>query len=363
MDMSTIIRQLHAVLPLHTEFFTNNLAISQVGRSGDLAIVKTTTPHKLGAAGDITYALVVGVLSELPIVSLTRQGHCLKGLTSQGHDLSVDFNEIHITGAIPEEFNGAFRLIDVSARDSFEGYMKSLPVETVASGNIVLRENRHIENGYNGRKQITIIDEFTFSYPVSDTLPSATNNAGAVRTMPRVSGVIDVQQLVDSYTKQPPQNYWAYVVLGSMVISKNRYVDRDSVTTQTPATIFRQTGIVNFDVYVVAPTVDELSGRKTRDSMQSQIAPALYKSLLNWLPPSEFNPHQYSAVVATGHDVSAYNRSFLLHRFGFERSVDITRCDTINPAFNSAFRSVALDFLKLEGCNDIVQMTASLDLD
>jgi hypothetical protein len=342
-----------------TDKFTDSVAVDSIMTSGNSAVVRTPRPHELTSG---TFVTVVGVKTKVQVVSLYRVGPCVTGVTAESHDLTQGYSCVEVEGATPAEFNGTFAVTATPNRHTFEYRLTDVPAENSASGTISILEDRLIEGGLNGRKQISVLDEFTFSYPINSALILPIAPGGEVRVAPRVSGSVELQSAINSYTKQPRDKYWAYVVLNDVFISKDRSIDRDSVTTFAPGDAYRQSEIIPFEIFVFAPTTQELSARATRDIMQSEISRALYKSLLNVRLPSRLGEPQYAAIVANGHGTAGYTEAYYIHRFSFETSSDITYQDTFGEDFNAAIQSIELDFLKVNECDDTIIMSANVDL-
>ena len=356
---SDIIKQLHAVLPLHTGFFNQEVSIDVLTRQGSVATARTSEPHKLVTGHHVT---IVGALTKTRIQSISSQGLCASATVAGPYDLTVGYNgEVTVEGANEPSYNGTFKLLGAYNRLSFQYKLTSVAPPT-ATGDIFLIENRPV-NGYNGRKQITVVDAYTFTYDIIEEVPAETTGDITARFKPRITGSIDVGTAEKSYTKQLGDNYWLYVVLDTVSVNKDREVDTDvQGTLLSSGDRFRQRVIAPFDIYVFAPTVSEIDARKTRDNMED-IAVSLYKSLLGLILPTGLTEDPWSVVTLTGHGSEAYVDAYYIHRFSFEVTYDLTWCDTIGIPFNTAFRHIDLEIYEERDCEEITEISTSINLD
>jgi len=137
---------------------------------------------------------------------------------------------------------------------------------------------------------------------------------------------------------------WAYVVLDEEITSKDRQTLNDSTATITTGSTYRLTEIKPFSVYVVSPTTLDLSARPERDLMVD-VKRFLYKALLGVKFPTDLTEEALGRVIPTGNGFFAFMDAFYVHRFQFEMVADINVCDTIDPAFNTAFRCVDMQMI------------------
>lgn len=339
MKASQIITQLETALPRLTNYFTENISGKTISRNLNVITVVTKTPHGL-RTGD--YAIIINTLVKNPILSINKNGKIATANLKWPSDQTLNFNKtVTISGSDNPEYNGSFTLVDVTTPFSIKfdvGFLAN-PNPT---GDIILEENRLV--GFNGRHQVTVIDEFTFKYNVED-IPDFFTPFGEfeVRVRPRISGGVSLDRCIASYSKQPQNFLWAYVVLSDMTISRDRHQDSDASSNFSNGDDFRQTMINPFDIYVFTPSTQSISGRQERDLMQ-EIAIYLYGALLGAKFEVQLVCPGYYQVTAIGHGFEVYNTAYYVHKFSFEILTDITYGDTIGPPISTALRRIDIEF-------------------
>lgn len=344
---SAIIAQLQAVLPKKTSLFSNpNIEITSLIRSGTTITGITAIPHGLVVNN---YINIMGALTPIDIISVTSApnyglpdtGSIVTVVTEQDHDFTEGFDiTTTITGADQTEYNGTFSILTVPNRRTFTYALNAQP-DSPATGPILLLNN--LNTGYNGRVQITTVsDSTTFTYETDLTPNSPAEGSAFLRNGIRVSGAISWERALAAYTKQAPNNLWAFVVLGDNSVSKDRNVTTDAISTLAPGDMYRQRIISQFSIFVYAPCTDEISGRKVRDLMED-VRIAIYKSLLRVQFASGLSETKLYVVTASGDRSTSFtDGAYYIHEFMFEVVCDIVHTDTVDPEDSVAFRNFNL---------------------
>jgi len=357
MKASDIIKQLQIVLPTVTNAFSTVLNIVSVTPAGTTATATTVEDHGL-SIGDVVN--ISGTLAPVVVSSITRVGEVATATTATPHDITEGvFNTVTLSGSNESEFNGTFPLLSANNRETFE-FSVADSGATSATGAPLLEDPPGVF-GYNGLVTITSVPglkTFTYELPVALTEPAVGN--GIVSTNIQITGAINLERAVEMYTKQTTTDaLWAFVVLDTTVASKDRNTRNDAVTSAAPGSDRRQQLFQTFSVFVFNPTPDELSAREARDDMED-VMTYLFKALLYWQAPSELSASNGMGVVFDSHQFAAYNTAFYVHEFQFQILADVTEDDTVEPAFNVAFRDIDLTMNTSLGTE---QLTASIDLD
>lgn len=360
MQASDIVNQLSVLLPLNTDKFTNELSITSLTRSGTTVTADTATPHKL-AVNDA--ANIVGAQTPITISSLTRAGVIGTMVTAENHDFTPNFStQAEIADAVEAEFNGTFTILTVPNRKTVTFTMADAGA-TVATGSPLLLNGQSALKQYNGIKQVTAIStpsQFQFEVAGSTLFTPATGTILA-RTKPRVSSTVSIEKIVDAYTKQAPDDLWAFVVLDDVAASKSRHIESDATDNIQRGDYYRQQTIQPFAVYVVIPSSQEIAGRIARD-LAEEIFQPMCKSLLGSKFDSGLTVGKQNPVNFVSHGLAVSNSAYYIHAYNFEQTVDITFGDTIGYDLDVAFRDIQLSMGIDVGTGED-PLTANIDLD
>lgn len=359
MQAGYIIKTLLESVPEYTDLFSDSLDVSSVTRSNNTVTVVTAKKHNLKTA---YYATITGAVTPVPIASITRSDGVVTVRCAASHDLTEGFfDTVSITGAIPDEYNGTFPLLSVPNRKELTYKIDATPT-TPATGNDILLLTGGI-GSYNGRFKVTYVDDYTFTYELSDTPYSPPEGDIKVKTGIRISGAATIERAIEAYTKQPDKNLWAFVVLEDTSVNKDRTIRTDAVTTRAATDEFRTRLIKNFGIYVFAPSIEGIAARTERDMMED-VEVILYKSVLGLKLPSPYTENTWSLVTPTGNGIHEYNRAYYIHRFGFQFTYDLLYGDTAFNPKSVAFRNLDIDYYDLNtpSNNEIIaKSTINLD--
>jgi hypothetical protein len=308
---------------------------------------------------------------KIRILSLTRSGTTATAVTESDHGLVADPNFIvEISGVNEFEYNGKFEVVSTPTSKSFTYVVGGNPPVTAtggllqcqaqhnkrvffygvattpaspATGTINLLEPQFPNKGYNGRYVVTVVDSLNFTYEITATPNTPAVGNATLHSCPRVSGAVEIERAMESYTQQATNNLWAYVVLDGEVTSKNRQTLNDSTSTLVKGSDeYRLTEIRSFSVYVVIPSIDSINGDVERDLMVD-VKKFLYKSLLSVKFPTDLCEGTLGSTVPTSNNFFAYAGSYYIHRFQFETTSDITLNDAVEGDYNVAFKCIDLE--------------------
>lgn len=354
MKASSVINQLQVVLPQVTNYFSTQIPISSLTRSGSTVTAVCMAPHGL-TTGD--YTNIAGALTPVLIDSLTSSGKTATAITDTAHDLTENWTQnVQIIGATPSGYNGMFPLVSAINRKTFQFTLPS-SLSSPASGTMYLLNN--FPYGYNGWVAVTVIDAVTFTY--QNTWPSADFAMGSPQcnTQVRVSGAISIERAVTSYTKQFQNQMWAFVVMGDCNSNKDRFVLTDAQVKHVKGQGFRQEVIQNFSVYVFNPSKDTVGARRNYDIMMD-VSVSLFKALLGMLPDQLYVEVPQYGVGFIKHGFYAFMDAYYIHEFVFQIPYYIIDLDGVSPAMNVAFRDVDFSFTNSFDV-DIISSDVNLD--
>ncbi|MGD9276248.1 MAG: hypothetical protein PVJ67_03695 [Candidatus Pacearchaeota archaeon] len=354
-----IIKQLRINLPKYTNYFTDEISIVQITSSGLVATVETSAAHGLITGN---YVHISGTLVPNDIILLESDDHGIAtATTSNDHDQTESlpnqtFN-IEIIDADQSEYNGSHELLTVSNRRNITYSIEGTPI-TPATGAAKLLED--LKYGYNGWHQITYVDDTHFTFSIQKVLGSPAYGTPICRVQPRISGGVDIDRILDGYTKQDPNKLWAFSVLSNRVANKDRQTMTDATVSPGKAEAYRQLVIQPISIYVPIPATTEIAARAARD-LADELLPFLCRSLLRTRLPSGFDQPPYSGIVFSGDNFFIYNHAYYVHEFTFETTEYITYYDTIDDGRGVAFRDIDVNYLS--SFNDEIFMTDSINLD
>lgn len=360
MKAQDVVTQLAVLLPRFTDAFTRNFSIVSLTRAGTTVTATTDADHDM-EVGD--QANVIGAQVPIPVSALTRAGTVGTMVTDTPHDFTKWVqSEVELTGSNEAEFNGAFPIIDVLNRLTATFEMPDAgPVAATGSPLVLNGASALTLAQYNGLKNVTAVpatDQFQYELtdPAVFTPPAGTI---AAKTEPRISAVVNEQRIIDVYTRQPPADFWAWVVLGPTFSSKDRLTQSDAVADMGRGENYKQDMVQSVSVYIAIPTADQIAARKARDQIEDLRRP-LFRSILSSSFDSGLFVGAQKPLVFNDDGAFLYNAAYYVHRFTFQQTSDITFDDTIGYDVDVAFRDILLEMGVSTGTEI---MTARIDLD
>lgn len=367
----TIIQQLQAVLPLHTDLFNKNtFSITSLAISGSTVTATTSVAHGLATNNLVTIKdaktpIDVSSLAFVASAGIGNTGGIVTATTAINHDFTEGFNQkVVMVGAAEGDYNETFDLATTVNRKKLTYLITTNPTTPATGSPQILYEFVGAAGGYNGVKAITVTGATTFTYVVTQTI---TNNAQGTITAAnglRISGAVSWEKAVGAYTAQSKDKLWGFVVLGDPFTSKDRHVSTDATSTLATGDEYRLRTIVPFSVFIITPSTDGIAGLAARDLMED-VRVALYKSILRVRFDTVLSEAQVYVSTANGDRFALFVDGYYMHEFEFQTVVDITIDDTVDPAYSVAFRDIDLFFkdpLQSDG-DDIIMQTEDLSLD
>lgn len=349
MRTADIVNHLQVCLPRLVDDFTDSIDLVSITSDGTDATVTTVAAHGLTVGRQVN---IVG--AQTPIdVSIARVGIIATLTTATDHDYT--------------EYQGATVVIDGTAEYDGEFDILSVPnrrtVTIQVSDTLAVSDSGQVLNGsnvfasYNGLHTVTAVDTATtFKYSLAKTLPDAVG--GAIKGNPRISGATNFERLLQSYTAQPQDDAYLFVVMGDAIAHKDRNTDTDSTANIQRGANFNQRLSQAINLYVFLPTAANLTGRAARDRCVELLQPicqCLLRARFPSLVSSNNNP-----IAITSHGFEAYNGAFYVHQYGFEATVTLTDEDTFSPDDDVAFRDIELTIGVDLGTGEMV---SDIDLD
>jgi len=321
-----IVNRLKEVLPKYTDDFNATALISSLSKSGSLITGVTTTNHNL-TTGD--YVTIKGAKEPITLSAITFVGNIATATSSTDHKLTnpasyyQSFVEISSANS---DYNGTFELLEVISSTSFKFKLKTIPTATT-TGILLLPDF----DGYNGYKQITKINDTTFSYSSTATLQSPASGAIKALTSSRVDFTANIDRIKEDYSQSSnaTNETWLYVVIGDDETYNNNITTQDITSQKKNNQDFRLETIQRFSLYVIVNTKNSVLAGIESDTARGYLIPIL-KSIANYRFPAIFTDNSYQPVNYLGGGEEEYERSYYIHRFDFACAGLIQSSDTID---------------------------------
>jgi hypothetical protein len=344
MKTSDIVSQLQTLIPQFTAVFTDDIGVSSMIRSGTTITVECSEPHFLKAGQGVS---ITGAAIPVEIVAFSRDGAVGTITTATDHDITYASHLIRpyvqavvTSGAVEPEFNGSFNLVKVLNRRNIQVTMTdSGPI--VATGTLRLAGATSVLDSFNKTWLVDTVPSpttFTFIHGNAELLdPTGTI---IVRKKPRISGSADPARMLQAYTQQPQDKAWMFVVLGTVVASKNRSIEADGVDNWVQGTEYRQQIIQGVEFYVFLPTKDEIAGREKRDDCED-IFIALNKAVLMSTVLTGYHDEASRSLQFNSHATFQFDAgTTYIHLYQYEASVDLLFEDTVGPAVDVPLETI-----------------------
>jgi hypothetical protein len=336
MQAVDVVNRLKEVVGKYNEDFVDLISVSSLTRSGTTATLVTTTNHNL-ISGD--YITVRDAVNPITITSLTRVDDIVTVVTATPTNLvdpsKYDINlrnslTVTISGADPSEYNGTFQLLTVADdRLTFTYKITTTPATPATTEGFFLQPDF---DGYNGYKQVTVVNPTTFTYTVPDNLQSPAQGTIQVVSASRIAwgATIDrVKEFHEADINRVQQN-WMYVVLGSEVVYKDGTAasNIDSAVLQNQDYFFEP--YQDISVYIYLPNGDtDILGGFVSDKARS-LRNLVIKAIANFSFNSDLVEEQYQPTLYVGNEEDDYNKAFYVHRYDFAAKGFVQHQDTID---------------------------------
>lgn len=364
MKVSQAIEQLYMKLPFLTDKFTRDVGIVQVEFDEFVVSIKTDTAHGLEVGDTCT---ILGLYAPLLIDTMTRTNDKILVVTNSAHDLTQGFQtQVTIDGAEEEEFNGIFKLLQVIDKTNFIiETIDSGP--TVATGAPILEQTTGSTYGQIvGYRTVTAVsDENTFSFIIQTSITATIESLGSVAIGFRITGAVDFNSALASYTDQPDGEYWAFVVSNANIASKDRKNNSDAILTYNGNTGYRQELNQTFTVFVFATASSHADAYPIKDDMQD-MAVALINTLVGAKFDNGLEAENYYGNVFDTHLTQFYDKGIYAHSFIFQTTTQIGNADIFVRNDDVAFREIDLTMNVIVGDlqikPDTQTLTAHIDL-
>lgn len=356
MYLRDVITQLRSELPKYSTKFSERVAISSLSYAGGIVTVVTATDHGL-ETGDITS--IVDAKQRTPITSITEADGVATVTTTIDHDLTTDYHDqddqpdIEISGVTVGAYNGDWSLSDVTSRRIFTFEISGSPID--ANDGYLLEPS---PGGYSGLKEITKINDTTFTFTTSKTLATE-GQRGYAHTNLRLTRSVTIDRFIEAYSKQLADDWWGVVVPENVQAAKNRHIFSDPTDMPTNGDEYRQKLIDNFSLYIIVPSKNDIAGGASYDEIIEESV-GIFKALVGATLNSPYSISSFTKVIFEGHQFYTFLKAFYVHQFQFSVTDEIVNDDISTVEIDVAFRDLDYDIINE---NDEVIMENSIELD
>jgi len=334
-----IVDRLKDIVGKYTDDFSDIIIVSSLTRSGTTATCITATDHGLITNDYIT---IRGATNPIIITSLTRIDNVVTAVASEATQLidpskyaasERDSLTVTLSGTDPTEYSGTFKLLSVNDdRLTFTFEILDTPTTPATTAGYLLQPDY---DGYNGSKQITVIDNTSFTFSVNESLNTPSQGTIEIATNVRIAWAATAERADDYYSKKYNDSDYSnfiFVVLGSKAVYKDGTIASDISTSIERNQDYFFHAAQDFSIYIYLPANnDTLAG--TQSDKAREYEAFILKSIANYSFSSVLTDYKYQPTNYVGNEVDIYNTAYYVHRYDFTAKGFIQIADTIefNP--------------------------------
>ena len=336
MQAIDVVNKLKEIVGEYTDDFSDISSLTSLTRSGSTITAVSPAAHGL-ATGN--YLTIRGAKEPISLTSITRIDNIATVISTTDHKLSDPSLYspaqrplyIELSGNTPSDYNGIFELLTVPDDTSFTFKIITSPSTPASTAGTLLLLD---QDGFNGYKQITVIDATSFSYPTTNTnLGSPAQGSLETSNSTRIAYAATPDRILDFYSENAEGilKNWAFVTIGSRIGYKDGTVSSDLSTAQEKNQSYWQEVQQNLAIYIVIPSKGSILGGAESDLARSYIT-ALLRSIANYSLPSPLTEEEYQPITYVDDEEDDYIRAYYVHKFDFLAKGFIQTADTV--AFN-----------------------------
>jgi hypothetical protein len=333
MQAIDVVNKLKEIVGLYTDDFSDVSSLTSLTRSGS-TITAVKTAHGL-TTGD--YLTIRGAKEPIALTSISRVDNIGTVVSAIDHKLSDPSLYspaqrplyVELAGNDPSDYNGVFELLTVPDDTSFTFKITTTPTTPATTAGYLLLED---QDGYNGYKQITVIDVNSFSYPTTNTnLGSPAQGTLQISNSTRIAYSATPDRILDFYSENAEGilKNWLFVVMGDQIVYKDGTVASDLSTAQEKNQSYWYTVQQNLEIYIVIPSKGSILGGAESDLARSYET-ALLRSIVNYAFPSPLTEEDYQPITYVGNETDDYIKAYYVHRFDFLAKGFVQTPDTIS---------------------------------
>lgn len=320
-----IIFHLQKFLPSVTDLFSETIAGTAVSAGNTVTV--SSVGHGLSVGSK--FVIGGGTFSNSLISVVDNNDGTVRFETDQEHDLTepkqfADTKQLRLDG-IGAPWDGLHDIISIPNRKFFEiAFPDGVTVLPDITNGLLIEDRSAGIIGEQEVDSVPDVDTFTFNAVNVPLFPTGViNDLSIIKTI-RIYGAADFKRATETYNKNKSGDLELYVIMGDMVVSKDRNTSNDAIAAYTAQNFLKQTNLHNFSTIVFIPTKDDIAGNAAVQLAYSEV----YTSLLKVLYGFQFESDECDAAltyvtVSAGHGAGEYNTVYYVHVYDWQRP-DVT---------------------------------------
>lgn len=334
-----IVNRLKEVLPNYTDDFSTILNVSSLSRVSTTITCITATAHGLS---NNDYITIRGAKEPIALSTITFSNGIATATALIDHKLSDPslFSPdnlplyVEISGTVG--YNGTWELVSVPSKLVFTFKVSGSPANY--SGGFLLLQD---QDGYNGYKQITVVNSTTFTYTTTKTIQSPAQGTIQVSGLTRIDYASTSQRLQDFYSQNSNGilQTWLYVVMGQNQAYKDDTIVGDTSSSKRSNESYWNLTQQDFSLYIIIPAKSSILAGDISDTARGYLKPLL-KSLANYVFLSDLNDEYCQPCQYIGNETDDYIEAKYTHRFDFTIQSLIQTSDTADYIFDTPLQSI-----------------------
>lgn len=345
MKASDIANRLKAVLPLYTNDFSDVINITSLSKSGSIITATTALNHSLTTGRHVT---IFGVEQKLNIDTIVLTNGLVTVTTTDPHYLSdpqfyssENTPYVKLSGNLPSEYNGIFKLKNVIDELNFTFYLNTSNNPT-STGYLILEDNV-----YNGYHQITVTSSTGFTF-INDLEAYEATGSIQMSYGSRIAYAATPERAAQFYSedKSRVMQKWLFAVLGSDASFKNNIVASDISSAKRSGESYQLDNQQDFSIFCFIPCANDLLGGDASDNARSYRS-FLLKCLSNYRFDSDLSELKLEPVNYIGSETEDYNNATYVHRFDFSTKGYINDSD-VSQDFSVPLKRIEIDHQRFD---------------
>ena len=337
MQAINVVDRLRDIIGYYTDDFSDIQGITSLSRSGTTITCVTDSAH-----GRVTneYVTIRGAKEPITLTSITRVDNVVTVVSATSHKLSDPSLYaptqlpliVELAGVTPSGYNGSFQLLTVPDDTTFTFKITTEPTTPATVAGFLLLEDF---DGYNGAKQVTVIDTTTFTYTTTNSnLATPAQGTLQLSSLERIDYSATPDRILDFYSENTAGvlKNWLFVVVGNQIAYKDDTVASDLSSAQKRNQSYYYGVQQDFSIYVVIPSKGSVLGGQEADQARSYET-AILRSIVNYQFPSPLCDKEYQPITYVGNEPDDYIKAYYVHRFDFLAKGFVQQEDT--AAFNN----------------------------
>ena len=330
MITSEIANRLKQVFSIYTTDFNDVINISSLSKLGNTITATTNTNHNLA---NNSYITIKGAKKPIANLSITYNGNIATATATASHNLidpsKYGFNYlpilITIVSANPN-YTGTFELISVESDLVFKFKLLTIP-DATATGILYIDDS----DGYNGYKQIQVVNSTTFTYQSTAILQSPPVGTITATTGTRVNTSATIEKIAEDYLGTTPNNInnnWLYVVALDCETYKNDTTTQDITASLNKNSNYYYILKQDFCIVAVLPSKISALGGSVADTCRNLYRKYIIKAIAGYPFTSSLLDGKYQPALFLGDDTLEYVGGYYMHSYKFTTKVVIQNEDT-----------------------------------